>query len=159
MGLLKKIYDADLVDIYDQVPKDWTSSIQIATQGIVKKGIITSQYVEEIIKNVQENGPYIVIVPGVAMPHASANSKGVLDTAISFSKFPKKIVFDPNDPEKDAQIFFTLAAKNYQEHLNNISQLSDLLTTDGVIESLEKVESLKDFVKVMNKFDCQNQEV
>ncbi len=156
MGLLRNIYSQDLVSIYHKTPVDWIESLNIATKKMIDKGIITGAYVDEIIQNVKEHGPYIVLVPGVAMPHASAESKGVLGTAIGFAKFPDKVSFDTQDADKDAQLFFTLAAKNYDQHLQNISNLSDLLMTDGVIDALEHVQSLKDYEIVMNKFDPIN---
>lgn len=52
-------------------------------RSFIKKGNITPKYIQDMIDNVNKNGPYIVIVPGIAMPHAR-NEGGVIKTGISF---------------------------------------------------------------------------
>lgn len=106
-------------------------------------------YVQEIIDCVKEHGPYIVIVPDVAMPHSSEDSQGVFGTAISFTKMKNEIVFEDPIEDKKATLFFTLAAKNPDEHMENIQQLSELLMTEGLIEDLMKTQSIEDYKEVM----------
>ncbi|GAB2027506.1 PTS sugar transporter subunit IIA [Lactovum odontotermitis] len=153
-SLLNDFYDKHLVDIYDFSPESWEEALRIAGSGLVREGYITADYIDEIIQNVKDNGPYIVIVPGVVMPHAMADSSAVLGTAIGFSKFKEDISFDPDDPdneEKKGRLFFTLAAKDSREHLENISKLMDLLLTDGMIEALEGLENLQDYKAMMTE--------
>lgn len=152
MTLLDDFKEKNLIDIYDETPTSWEEAIKVATSGMIREGYITSEYVDEIIKNVHDNGPYIVLVPGVAMPHASAKSKGVLGTAIGMAKFSDYVVFDENDEEKQAKLFFTLAAKDDAQHLNNITQLMELLMADEMIPTLESIENMDDFEKVIAKF-------
>lgn len=47
---------------------------------------------EEIISCVSKHGPYIVLVPGLAMPH-SENAEGAIETAIGFMKTEKMVHF------------------------------------------------------------------
>ena len=85
-----------------------------------------------MFNDVKEYGPYIVIVPGVAMPHSSAKNEGVLGTGIGFTLLPEAVSFEAGNPEKDAQLFFMLAAKDSAAHMENIANLSDLLMTEGL---------------------------
>lgn len=155
-SLLNDFYDKHLVDIYDFSPESWEDALRIAGLGLVREGYIKAGYIDEIIQNVKDNGPYIVIVPGVVMPHAMADSAAVLGTAIGFTKFKKDVSFDLEDSdndneEKKGRLFFTLAAKDSREHLENISKLMDLLLTDGMIEKLEKIENLQDYEAIMTE--------
>ena len=86
------------------------------------------------------------------MPHSSEKSEGVFGTAISFTKMKSEIVFDDPTEEKKAVLFFTLAAKNSEEHMENIQNLSELLMTEGLIEDLVRTNSLEDYVEVMEKY-------
>ncbi|MDR2977175.1 MAG: PTS sugar transporter subunit IIA [Streptococcaceae bacterium] len=147
-NLLNDFYEKRLVEIYDESPESWEEAINLAGQGLMREGYITGQYIEEIIQNVKENGPYIVIVPGVVIPHAMARSEAVLGTAIGFSKFREDVVFDE---EKRGKLFFTLAARDEKEHLENIGKLMDLLMTDGMIERLGKVENLKEYENLLKR--------
>lgn len=151
--MLKYFYDNGLIQFCTDTPDNWQDAIILSCQTLLEKGIITQQYIDEIVECVQKYGPYIVIVPGVAMPHSSEDSQGVLGTAISFTKMSQDVVFEGNNAEKNARLFFTLAAKNSEEHVENISNLSEMLMTDGVIEALMDVENMEDYEKVMATFD------
>ncbi|MBO0440895.1 PTS sugar transporter subunit IIA [Candidatus Enterococcus ikei] len=151
--MLKYFYDNDLINFCEKTPSNWEDAVILSCQTLLEKGIIAQQYVDEIVECVQKYGPYIVIVPGVAMPHSSEDSQGVLGTAISFTKMSQEVVFEEGNPEKNARLFFTLAAKNNEEHVENISKLSEMLMTDGLIEALMTVETMEDYQKVMATFD------
>lgn len=143
--MLRYFYDNDLVRIADKQPDNWQEAIRISCENLIDKAIINESYVEEVIAAVETYGPYIVIVPGVAMPHSTDKSEGVFGTAIAFTKFKDKVYFEAGNEEKQAKLFFTLAAKNPDEHMTNIANLSDLLMTDGVIDALENIETMLDF--------------
>lgn len=153
MTMLKYFHDNDLVRIYDETPQDWREALRIASENLKEKEIITDAYINEIVKNVEVNGAYIVIVPGVVMPHALATGPGVLGTGIGFAKFSEMVSFEEGNPEKQGKLFFTLAAKNEEQHLENIQNLMALLMTDGMIEALSNIETLDDFNQVMNHFE------
>ena len=151
--MLKYFYENELIRFCEHTPASWSEAITLSCQTLLEKGMITQQYIDEIIACVQKYGPYIVIVPGVAMPHSSEDSQGVLGTAISFTKMSQDVVFEDGNDEKNARLFFTLAAKNNEEHVENISKLSEMLMTDGVIEALMTVETMEDYENVMTMFD------
>jgi PTS system ascorbate-specific IIA component len=92
-------------------------------------------------------------VPEVAMPHSSEESEGVFGTAISFTKMKHSVSFESADEEKSAVLFFTLAAKNPEEHMENIQNLSELLMTEGLIERLAETQSIEEYKAVMKEFN------
>ena len=87
--------------------------------ALVDTGCATPAYAQRIIECVEEFGPYIVIVPGLAIPHSTKGSPGVSQTAISFVRFEQPVIFDPEDREKDARVFFALAAVDEDAHIKN----------------------------------------
>ncbi len=151
--MLKYFFEKKLINYPTENVTDWKEAIQESCRLLLEKEMINQDYVDEIIACVEEYGPYIVIVPNVAMPHSSENSTGVFDTAVSFTKFKTSINFPNPDEEKKAILFFTLAAKNPEEHMTNIQNLSDLLMTEGLIEDLMETDSINDFEKVMEKYN------
>ncbi|WP_025729922.1 PTS sugar transporter subunit IIA [Atopobacter phocae] len=150
--MLKYFQEEGLVKVFDQQPKDWEEAIRMSGEIMIERGLINNQYVEEVIHDVKEFGPYIVIVPHVAMPHSQATSEGVLGTGVGLSIMPGPVSFEEGNEEKDAELFFMLAAKNTDEHLKNITNLTDLLMTDGVIEDLLTVKNMEDYLQVMKKY-------
>ena len=152
--MLQYFLENDLVYYSDKEITDWKEAIQESCTQLLQKKIIDQSYVEEIIQCVNQHGPYIVIVPGVAMPHSSEKSKGVHDTAISFTKMKNPIVFEnEGEEEVTASLFFTLAAKDSEAHMRNIQRLSEMLMTDGIIERLIQTHSLEEFKAVEKEYN------
>lgn len=149
--MLTYFYDNDLVTYSEKTITDWREAIRESCQQLIKKEMINDTYVQEIIDCVEEHGPYIVIVPDVAMPHSSEDSNGVFGTGISFTKMKDSVAFD-GDEKKEASLFFTLAAKNPEEHMENIQNLSELLMTEGLIEDLKATETMADFKELMKQY-------
>ncbi|MBG9981499.1 PTS sugar transporter subunit IIA [Aerococcaceae bacterium DSM 111020] len=150
--MLTYFKDNDLVYYPDKNPENWQEAIRLCCMKLEEHGYITGQYIEEIIASVEKHGPYIVIVPQVAMPHAEASSEGVLGTAISFTKFSKPVIFydEEYQEEKPATLFFTLAAKNPDEHLENITKLMELLSDDTIVEKLLETRTLDEYMTLID---------
>ncbi|MBA5272024.1 PTS sugar transporter subunit IIA [Enterococcus hirae] len=149
--MLKYFLDQGLVKYSDKEITDWKEAVAESCQLLLDKKLIDQSYVDEIIQCVEEHGPYIVIVPKVAMPHSSADSEGVYGTAISFTEMKRPIQFDQE--EKSASLFFTLAAKNVDQHMENIQKLSELLMIDGLIDRLADTDSIEDYRVVMQEYN------
>lgn len=151
MKMLDYLYENDLVR-FETGTQDWKEAISLSCQNMIEKEIITETYVKEIIECVETHGAYIVLIPGVSMPHSTDKSEGVLGTGIGFTKFNQDIEFEVGNPDKSAKLFFTLAAKNHDEHCNNISRLSNMLMHEGVVEDLMEMNSMEDFTTIKEKY-------
>lgn len=132
---------------------NWQESIQKACEPIVADGTVTQEYAQEIINCVGKYGAYIVLMPGVAMPHSQEGTDMVKKTTISFMKLQKPVSFDDTDEEKVADLFFTLASCNHEEHLKNMSILSDMLSNEELIEELHMVKCEDDLIRLADKYN------
>ena len=103
-----------------------------------------------IIENVEKNGPYIVLVPGVAMPHTTENAQGCNGTGIGFMRSAESVHFDEENPtpDTDAQIFFTLCSTNQDEHFKNMQRLMTVLTNEEAVEKLKMATSPEDLLEI-----------
>lgn len=149
--MLRYFSDNHLIKFSEEQPADWEDAIRMSGEIMKEKGLITDQYVKDVIRDVHEYGPYIVIVPGVAMPHSSAESEGVLGTGIGLTIMPQKVSFEEGNPEKSAKLFFMLAAKDQDAHIANIAKLSDLLMQENMVEELLDIKTMSDYTAVMTK--------
>ena len=91
------------------------------------------RYKEEIIKNVEELGPYIVLAENIAMPHARAE-QGVLKTQFSVTLFREPVWFDSK--EMPARLFVTLAAADPDSHQDALVVLSELLDDEDTVAKM-----------------------
>ncbi len=78
---------------------DWKDAIKKGVDLLVKAGAAEERYYDGILKMVEEHGPYFVISPGVAMPHARPELGGLkTGFALVTLKNPVKFGHESNDP-------------------------------------------------------------
>ncbi|MDR1899810.1 MAG: PTS sugar transporter subunit IIA [Treponema sp.] len=130
----------------------WEESIRQSCKALTAAGIVGEGYAEEIIECVRAHGPYIVLMPGIALPHSAENSANARGTAIAFMKVKKPVSFDDADPEKSAQVFFTLASTDTEQHLKNMRALFKMLTNEALCADLLKAESADDLLALDRKY-------
>ena len=131
----------------------WQESIRLSCRQLEIEGVVDETYADEIIRCVEQHGPYIVLIPGFAMPHSQEGSAGAHGTAISFMKLEREVVFDESDPEKYASVFFTLASVDPDVHLKNMQVLFKMLTNDDLVIELQKVRSDDDLLRLADKYE------
>lgn len=131
---------------------DWKEAIRMSCESLEADGTIEANYKEDIISCVEKYGPYIVLMPNIAMPHSQEGAEGVHKTSIGFMKLDKPVSFDPEDPEKDAQLFFTLASCNPDQHLQNLMKLSKMLMNEDVVKALVKAKSPEDLLQIQEQY-------
>ncbi len=155
--MLKDFIEKNHIDFYQKFDS-WQDAIKGSCKRLLDEGIIDEGYIDEIIANVVEYGPYIVIAPHVAMPHSTLGGNNVHGTTISFTKVEEPVVFDEEDESKNAQIFFTLAATSNEEHLQNMISLSNLLMREGIVDELLKVTCVEDMITLANSIENLEEE-
>lgn len=131
---------------------DWEEAVRMSCQSLEADNTVEANYKEDIIACIKKYGPYIIIMPDVAMPHSQEGATGVHKTAIAFMKLEKPVSFEPGDPEKDARLFFTLASCDSQQHLDNMSRLSEILSNEEVVAELLKAEGPEDLLRIQEKY-------
>lgn len=126
---------------------DWRDAVRAACQPLIDDGSIKTIYPDEIIKKVEELGPYIVIAPNLCIPHAQ-EGVGVNETAMCFMKTEKPVHFDPNDPEKDARVFVVLASTDNNIHLQNLALLVETMSDEEKFEKILEAKTPDDLIKI-----------
>jgi len=133
---------------FAEAAKDWREAIRMSCETLEADGTVEADYKEEIIACVEKYGPYIVIMPNVVIPHSQEHAKGVNKTAVGFMKLHKPVRFTPGDSTTDAQLFFTLASCDSNQHLENISKLSEMLMNEELVEELAKVNTPEELLEL-----------
>ncbi|MDU1320690.1 MAG: PTS sugar transporter subunit IIA [Clostridium botulinum] len=128
--MLKEMLENN-INVLDEV-SSWQEAIKIAAIPLKQSGFINEKYINAMLENVVKNGPYIVVMPGIAIPH-SRPENGVLKTGMSLLKLSKSVKF-PED--KEVKLIIVLAANDSNAHLELISELTDLLMEDEAVEKL-----------------------
>ncbi|NPV71499.1 MAG: PRD domain-containing protein [Firmicutes bacterium] len=113
---------------------DWQSAVRSAGEVLVGDKAVEPRYVDAMVDMIHELGCYVVICPGVAMPHARPEN-GVHRVAISLITLDKPVEF--GHPENDpVDVIVALAATDNSSHLLALSQLMEFLGAPGNLETI-----------------------
>lgn len=136
----------------NQKAADWKEAVKLGTDLLVHSGAIEPRYYDKIVSSVEELGPYIILAPGLAMPHARPED-GVLHTAFALVTLAEPVYF----PGEDApvSVLFTLAGADATSHGDALQQLMVVLddeeSEDGV--NVDRFKNCKNTLEVLAVID------
>lgn len=130
---------------------DWEEAVRASGLPLVSSGEISDAYIEAVISNVKETGPYVVITKHIALPHAT-NKIGVNHTSMSFIRLKTPVCFgnEANDPVK---YLFMLATLDSSSHLLALQSLAELLSESEFISLLGNAQSCKEILDYIKSFE------
>ena len=149
---LVDLLERKLIRQIECVP-DWKKAIQVASAPLLEQGYIHQSYVEGMIDSVEQMGPYIVLAPRVAVPHASPEY-GVDKLGISLLQLKQPVDFDitdEGDEEKQVQLIFVLAAVDSTSHLKSLQELAMILDDEEVVGSLIRAETIDEILCIITE--------
>ncbi|WP_329172400.1 PTS sugar transporter subunit IIA [Streptomyces decoyicus] len=126
---------------------DWQEAIRAAGGLLVETGATTDGYTAEMIRNVEENGPYLVIAPGFAFAHARP-SPAVLRTGMSWVRLEQPVEFghESNDP---VHLVVGLAAEDSGAHTAAMAALAQLLADPATTQALQDAADAEALLAVL----------
>ncbi|WP_085247713.1 PTS sugar transporter subunit IIA [Gilliamella mensalis] len=147
--MLGKWLTQQTVNIVDSV-NDWKEAIQICASPLLANNTISSNYIETIFKLHQSIGPYYVLAPGIAMPHARPE-QGVNQLGLSMLLVKKGVKF--NSEENDPVYLITLlAAKDSTSHIEILTQLAALFSEQNDIQTIFNAQTPAQILSVINHY-------
>ncbi len=146
-SVLQTIVEKKHYRFEDSVPS-WQEAVRLSAQSLVDDGSVEPDYYRQIVSCIEKYGPYVVFEHYVAMPHSQENASGVHKTGIGFMCVKEPVSFgtDEDGEEKVAKLFFTIAACNPDEHLNNIQQLMDIFCNEALLDALMEAQTPEDIL-------------
>ena len=125
----------------------WRDAVRAAGDLLVRAGAVEARYVEAMLRTAEELGPYIVIAPGLALPHARPQD-GVLRAGISVIRLEPPVAFGSaeNDP---VRVVIALAARDADQHVLALSQLMDALAAPEDMDRLMLARTREEIARVL----------
>ncbi|AUO12900.1 BglG family transcription antiterminator [Priestia megaterium] len=129
---------------------DWKSAVRLAAKPLLNYEYIEPSYVEAMIKSVEQLGPYIVIAPKVALPHARPE-QGVNRVGMSMLRLKEPVYFS-TEKQHGAQLIIVLAATDNETHLKALSQLSMMLSENDNIDKLIAMNTKQEMLALIEAY-------
>lgn len=126
----------------------WEEAVATAAKPLLDQKAIEPGYIKAIINCVKEFGPYIVIAPDIALPHAKGG-EGVIETSISFMKVEDPVHFSDSE-EHDARLLFVLASINNDDHLEKLAELVEEISDEDLVAQLLSAKSIAGLKKIFD---------
>ena len=116
----------------------WEEAVRVAVAPLVRGPLVRGGYVEEryidgIIENTHEMGPYYVLCPDFALLHARPE-QGAIKQQLALTLLRKPVRFKPEGP--DVRVLVTLAAVDADSHIDAIRRLAALFADPANITRL-----------------------
>ncbi|MGT2757126.1 PTS sugar transporter subunit IIA [Streptococcus ovuberis] len=126
----------------------WQEAVELAVQPLIESGAVTGEYYDAIIASTEEYGPYYVLMPGMAMPHAQAGA-GVYRDSFSLITLTEPVTFSDG---KEVSVLLTLAATTPAIHTSvAIPQIIALFELDRAIERLVACQSPEEVLAMVEE--------
>ncbi|WP_152657561.1 BglG family transcription antiterminator [Oceanobacillus sp. CFH 90083] len=119
---LMELLPSDRIVLKKQA-EGWKEAIKLASEPLLNQEYIKETYLNKMIENVHQSGPYIIISDQFALPHATPDD-GVVTTGMSMLHLDEPV----DILGKPATIIVILASKDNEQHLKALSQLTKLFS-------------------------------
>lgn len=129
--LLTKLLQSETIQITNEVA-NWQDAIRIAASPLLQQNKIEKRYIQAMIDSIEQHGPYVVLTPKVAIPHARP-SDGVNELSMSLLVLQKPVYFGPDKP---VYVIIILAATDHTTHLQALVDLTQVLQETSQIDNI-----------------------
>lgn len=126
---------------------DWRAAVRLAGRALTASGATRPGYADEMIRMIDEHGPYVVIAPGLALAHARPGPDVMADgLAVVTLATPVSFGHPHNDP---VSVVLGLAIKSADAHIETVAELANVFNDSSAISRLASAASVAEVLDIM----------
>lgn len=128
---------------------DWRDAVRVAGRALVAAEVARDGYADEMIRMIEEHGPYVVIAPGLALAHARPGPD-VLKDGLGVVTLATPVAFGHphNDP---VHVVLALAIKSPAGHLESVAAIANVFNDTTAVEELIAARTVDDVQRIMGE--------
>ena len=147
--MIQKLFTDQTVAV-DIVVKNWEEAVRYGGKMLVDAGNTDKNYIDAMVKNIQKMGQYIVIAPGLAMPHARPEY-GVKKIGMSLVRLKNPVPFG-NEEYDPVDILIFICAIDQTTHITALAELMVLIEDEPFLASVRNGMTKNEIVSyIQNK--------
>lgn len=133
--------------------EDWRDAIKKSAQKLLDEGYIENRYIDAMIENIEENGPYVVISPGFALPHYGVGY-GSKNVGMNLIRLKKPIMFgDDEDDKQEVKFVCCLSVIDHETHLKAFLNLVNMLGQDRFKRAIEDAKTSHEMAEIIKRYE------
>lgn len=133
--------------------EDWRDAIKKSAQKLLDEGYIENRYIDAMIENIEENGPYVVISPGFALPHYGVGY-GSKNVGMNLIRLKKPIMFgDDEDDKQEVKFICCLSVIDHETHLKAFLNLVNMLGQDRFKRAIEDAKTSHEMAEIIRRYE------
>lgn len=146
MNLTKQLLELNAITLQAQVA-NWQEAVRAGVDLLVQADTVEPRYYDAIVKMTGELGPWFLLAPGLAMPHARPE-EGVKKTSFALVTLATPVNF--GDPDNDPiDILITLAAADAKTmNEEAIVEVVTLLENEDTVSRIRAAKTRADIEKI-----------
>jgi mannitol/fructose-specific phosphotransferase system IIA component (Ntr-type) len=127
--------------------QDWREAVRIGGNLLVGVAAVTPEYVNAMIRFTEELGPYVVIAPGLAIPHARPE-EGVIELGFSLVTLATPVAFGmpENDP---VEVLFSFGAPDKEAHIEALREVATLCCDQDTFQAIRQAERIEEVLALL----------
>ena len=126
---------------------DWRAAVRLAGGALTAVGSALPGYSDEMIRMVEEHGPYVVIAPGLALAHARPGPDVVADGLVVVTlREPVAFGHPHNDP---VRVVLGLAILRVETHLASVAAIANVFNDSDAVSALAEAASADEVLRIM----------
>lgn len=138
-GFVDRLLDSGNIEVHTRA-KDWEDAVRICGKMMIDSGNCSPEYVDAAIQNHKEIGPYYVIAPGIAMPHAKPEN-GMLKTGYAVMTLSEPVNFGDEDNDPVDLLIFAGAINREEHNSEVVPEIAELCDSGKHIEAIRQAEN------------------
>ncbi|WP_244835042.1 PTS sugar transporter subunit IIA [Clostridium sp. BJN0001] len=146
--MIKDCINETTVEVNVEV-NDWEEAVRFGGKLLEEDGAIEERYIDAMVDTVKNMGTYIVIAPGIAMPHARPEL-GAKKIRIGFLKLKNPVKFG-NEEYDPVDIVIFLCAIDNKAHVEVLSDLVNLIENEEFLELVRNAKTKEEVLEFIRK--------
>lgn len=130
---------------------NWQDAVKKSGKRLLDMGYISESYIEAMIHNIKVNGPYIIISPEFAMPHADLDA-GSYKTGMNLIRLTESVNFG-KDQSAITKFVCCLCAVDYKTHIKALINLINILANEKFRKELKAASTPKQAARIIREYE------
>ncbi len=150
-SFVQQIQESNTIAV-DRRAVDWEEAVRLGGRLMVDAQLVESRYIDAIVRNHREIGPYFIIAPGIAMPHARPEN-GVLSTGYALVTLSEPVEFGDEENDPVDILIFAGATDRERHNQEVIPQIAELCDSEDVIDALRNARDVAAVRSILTEFE------